>query len=615
MDMQPKLIFIEELPFKNKEFEVYFDIDKGFSQKFITSNEYSKVSVILQSPLDIEATVKISSYEDKIIEIPSNSNPVVIMEGNKDNSMVAGRYHFELKYFNKKYVSFYSVKSNVLSDESVYYLRNFVDNMLSGLSKEFFYRRKEDTVLESNLPLTPMQKYIDLSLQKKAIFFTLQSIFNDPISDLVSIYKISNRSKKPDYKSFMWESKKGINNINNSYSLNLFNEKHKRISYVNPENRMLKKIIYKFISDLKNLRYAINKEIKNYDQEIKKIEVEYIHINQKKEEVRKRIFGFENEKNDLNHQQKVISARKIERINQKTAYEKHINEIDNLLYRFNQYYYIDWFKEVPLKNNLKISQRFSKDIRYKKIHDIYKTINSRDDLNKKIISDNRENRKTWQLFEYYNIGIVIKILIDLGFEWTSGWLADENNNNKYLSSLPPGTVLRFRKPNDPSFYLDVQYDAEFESFSTFNSKKSSYYIENNRRPDILLSLFNSNGELLTNKSGLIIESKCRNKNYLFDDKFQTDVKKQLLDFKNMSYFNSRLLNEGEDSVWKPIFQVIVLYPKQDSEAILRHDNIYGRGIVYIQVQPTEINDEENTIGYKSLKNMIELFIKQALERS
>jgi len=612
MDMLPKLTFIETLPFKDKVKEISFNEESGFSEIFQTSNEYSKITLKFESPLDKFAIIKISSDQDEAIEIVPGLDPVVIKKNTEDNKLVAGQYHFELKYCNKIYYSHYIVKSNILSNESVKYLRDFVDNMLNGLSKDFFYHKKDSSLNETSLPITLMQKYFDLSLQKKTIFFIFDSIFKNPILDLGNIYKKSNHSKRPDYKSLMWESKKGISNSNNSYSINIFNERRKEKIFNNLENQLLKKIIQKFSMDLNNLKKIIDLEVQKLDNEIQKLDFEKHQLEIEKEKIPNKNFGFEKAKSQIKYEQTVIFSKREKNNNKKKVYINHLTEIKKMLYRFNEYSNTEWFKSISSKNNFFISQRILKDNRYKKILDIYNKINSDNNLNKKNLVDNRGNKKTWKLFEYYNVGIVIKILIELGFEWTSGWLADDDNNNKYLGSLPTGTVMRFEKNDDRSFYIELKYDAE----STLDANgKSGYFSENNRRPDILLSLYNSNDELLTDKSGLIIESKCRNIDNFFNKNFQTDVSAQLRDFKNMRYFNSRLLKEGKTAVCDPIFQVIVLYPKQTVKEDILRDNVYGNGIVYIQVQPTEIGFEESTIGYKNLKNMVGSFIEQALEGS
>jgi hypothetical protein len=611
MDTQPKVNFTIHHPFsKPKVQEAVMDASRTVFSG-IEVNEYDKVEIQFYCPTDKNSILKIETYEtNEEVEIRHSELPITIMNGsNSEHMLVPGHYKFEVLTKNGQYKSFYKVRSKDFSDESLINLRSYLENMLKGLSYDLIKQKLGMASPVPDLNPTLLQLFQFINKYKEHIKSNLDLISKDPITDLIGEYHVTSHPKKLDSKSFRWQALKGEQRNSLSTSPRLFYEKHAKLTFNNIENQWVKFIINFFLQSLRKLEVSFQKEISQVTMKQESMQIQLFENRNRIEIVKNgNTFGFQKSLESLKRKEKRILVR-MEELNKETySYSEQKQFLRKLTHFFTEYEKTKWVLSLPSNKPKKITQRMLKDYRYRKIYNLYKELARLETRNIESNLPGIQFRRTWQLFEYYNVGLVINTLKENGYKWVDGWLASKDSPHLHIGTLPAGTIMRFEK-DDSDHYIELAYDNEIES-SIIDQSYSRYFNNAGRRPDILLTIYRKDGTLFSNKAGLIIESKCRRHRYLINQNIDPDVKQQLRDFKNLEYFDSSAYRIGGDPVKTPIQKVIVLYPKQAGISPVKADHVYGEGMLYIQVEPNDPKSNETSFGYENLKSKIDNFISQ-----
>ncbi|WP_341285440.1 hypothetical protein [Priestia megaterium] len=608
MDMQPKLQFIIHNLYSEPTIK---NVEMSSSNEFIFSgvelSEYSRVEVKLQTPLNLDAVLRIESCEtEELLELKSNSEKITIMHGNSQEMLVPGEYPFEVIVGKEKYHGYYVIRSNHFSDEPLIFLRKYLEKLLRGLSSELIKHHlgMSQPLTEANYTLINLFQFIDKN--KNQIQQSIQLISRDPITDLINQHSLRNYSRKPDSKSFRWQARKGELKNTHSFETPLHYEKHTLLTTKNIENQWINYIIKYFIRCLYQLEKSFRGNVQGIENQIieKRKLIEDTEISLRK--VRQNSIGYREQGKRLNQVVYRLDKRIKELEKEKEEHNKYVQFIKRMSNLFNEIEKMEWLNGVPTRKPNMSTNRLLKDYRYRKLYNLYRELSQLEISKPHFNQEAMRHRKTWQLFEYYNVGLLIDILRDNDYEWVSGWLADKENPFEHIGTLPGGTVLIFEKPGS-DHYIEVAYDEELES-TIFDKSYSRYFNDEGRRPDIRMTIYKQDGSLYGKKSGLVIESKCRHHKYLINKDIDPDVKIQLRAFKNLEYYDSK-----EKGVETPIKQVIVLYPKQKGIDAEKYDPIYGEGIIFLQIEPVDPEGEEKPFGYDSFKKWIEEFLSPVLE--
>ncbi|HJV16402.1 MAG TPA: DUF2357 domain-containing protein [Bacillales bacterium] len=611
MDMQPKVIFTIHRPYTEPLIcEAKMDTSiVVFSE--IKVNEYDRVDITFHCPHDEDAILRIETFDnEEVIEIKPSDSPMMIMNGNNtEHMLVPGHYQFEVITKDKRYCSYYYVKSKDFSDESLINLRLYLEKLLNGLSYDLIKQRLGMATPISEINPTLLQLFQFLDKHKQNIQQNLEMIMNDPILDLRGIYKITHISRRTNQKSIRWQAQKG--GQKNSLSINprLYYEKHAQSTSFNIENQWVRYIIKYFLQSLRKLELSFQKESQQIS---KKIDYQENKLEQTRKQLQGSLsFGYEKTLDSLRNTERRILGRIKGLKNEKGIYLKHKHFLRQVTYFFTEHENSHWIQSLPAHRPKKITQRLLKDYRYRKLYALYKELFKLESRKVESNLSGIQFRRTWQLFEYYNVGITIDILRDNGYKWVDGWLANKDNPNQHIGTLPPDTILRFQKENS-NHYIEVAYDTELES-TILDRSYSRYFNYSGRRPDIRITIFRNSGSLYSEEAGLIIESKCRRHKYIINEQIDPDIKWQLKDFWDLEYFDAMAAANGEIPVKKPIKQVIVLYPKQNGMKPVKSDHIYGDSMLYIQIEPNDPDSDEKPFGYNSLKERVDEFLSQVKE--
>lgn len=607
--MLPKVQFIISYPYsKPKVIDAQLS-DREVIYSGVEVNEFQKVHLKFTCKGDANATLLIETYNSEDIEeLKPSENEVEIMNGeNAEYMLVPGNHRIEVFYLGKQYFSYFTIQSKHFSNQALVNLRIYLEKMLKGLSHDLVKQKFGMATPLSDKSLTLLQLFKFLFEHKNQIVRNLDYICRDPLSNLYGEYQVTSISKRPDDKSNRWHAKKGglVNGTN--LKPRLYYEKHARITCTNIENQWIRYIIKFFINSLRKLDISFQKEdiiLQNkieYQEKQQDINKEKIVLASKNK------YGYELQLSKLRDNDKRFSEQIIKLTKEKNLYNQQKLFIRQLTKYFSQKEELFWLQSLSGSKPNKVTKRMLKDSRYRRFYMLYKELSKleNNDINSKI--PGITFKRTWQLFEYYSLGIIIDMLKENGYLWLKGWLADKANPHLHIGTLASDTQLIFEHPQG-NHYVEVAYDTEVES-SIVDKSYSRYFNQAGRKPDIRITIFKKDGSLYSDKAGLIIESKCRRHYYIMNDKIDPDIKYQLRDYISFEYFDSN----SKTSVVHPISKVIVLYPRQNGKQPVERDHVYGDGMIFIQIEPSNPESNEKPFGYNNLKERIDEFLSQVKE--
>lgn len=609
MDMRPKVYFTihrqNSMPIVK---EALLDTTQVVYSG-INVSEYAKVQIRLSSPHDPNATLKVETYQtEEVIEIRQSDGDVTIMAGeNTEHMLVPGQYPFETCFNGTKYFSYYNVFSKSFSSESLLNLRQYLEKLLKGLSYDLVKQRLGMATPVSDINPTLLQLFQFVNKHKNHIRRNFEMIIKEPITDLISEYRITHKIQKPNQKSFRWYAQKGGQRNYSPLAPTQHYEKHAQMTLLNIENQWVRYIINYFLQAIRKLEVNFQKEIMSISNKLEH-QQKLLKQNEKQMRLGPNSFGYTKTLRTLKGKRELINSRIKELKNEKYSYLSYKQQLHETMYIFTDLENASWIQSLPTQKPKKVTQRILKDHRYRRLYTLYKELLRLETKHVESKIPGIQFRRTWQLFEYYNVGILIDILRENGYNWVDGWLARKDSPHLHIGTLPQDTTLKFEKP-DSDYYIELAYDKELES-SIVDLSYSRYFNSDGRRPDILLTIYKRDGKLYSGKAGLIIESKCRHHRYLINEEIEPDIKSQLKDFKKLEYFDADNL---EDPVKTPIKQVIVLYPKQNGRDPVIADHVYGETILYIQLEPNDPSSDTKPFGYHILKENIDNFLSQIEE--
>lgn len=418
------------------------------------------------------------------------------------------------------------------------------------------------------------------------------------MTDIKKEYREKFYTKKQDTKSQKWLCTKGLNKNRNVYIPDVVFEKHcypsKDIFENSCVNEMLQKILDKVIT---------------VENSYKEIYVNLIKIIEDKSELyRNNQLNYERTINDwiLGSQHKNEEKRKLTYLqNDINKIREHVIFIDDILMNLKKIksmllYFIHetWLKDISnYSKGLKVSRKILKDNRYYQVYYFYANILALE----KNEPHNRKpyfpSKKTSKLFEYYSISIILNIFKDNGFEWRSGWLADNMDEELFNGEIPTNKSMILVKDNlrvEITYEKEVKTSVVKENISDFTRMSGIHY-----EPDIILALFNNE----TNKllKAMVVEVKCRLSKNLQSNNGPSKVIEQVRDYYNFCYYDKTKKSKSKTNR-DVINEIIIIYPKQETVAEYADDDM---NISFVQVEANDTSDVSKHYGYEELKDKIE----------
>ncbi|MEA4826504.1 MAG: hypothetical protein VB130_07710, partial [Clostridium sp.] len=474
-----------------------------------TFDEYSKIAVKFESD-DTNAILEIdSSISEYPLQLRSSDEVITISEAEDHDSMLTpGYYGINVITTSKTYRGLYFVNSKSVTWEGLINLRKYLETIMTGLSQNLYIQRmagQKNIYGDEDYSLNKMYFYISNNIEN--VINSVGSIIKNPLTDIKKGYREQYYVRKQDIKSQRWLCTKGLSKNKNIYTPDIVLEKHSFLNTDILENCYIKQILEKtlemvlFIENRYEIIQANSTAIINNKIEIyKDNELSYnvlkndrVVSGEHKEGKRRELKFLQDDINKLQEHTVFI-----------TDMLTNLKKIKNMLLIYvNE----TWLNEITYTGTvLRPSQKLLRDNRYYQVYDFYLNIlaiEKNDTQNRKPYFP---SKKTSKLFEYYSVSLIINILKSEGFEWQSGWLADNMDEELFNGEIATNKPIILIKDN---LRAELFYEKEVEANTTVIDKNISDFVRMNGRhykPDIMLSLFdNETGDLI---SSIVVEVKC-----------------------------------------------------------------------------------------------------------
>lgn len=578
--------------------------------------EFENIKVELKSE-DNDAFVKIQLDADKNpTTIFANSGEIELLEGGNTESMLVPDYYlFEIRSSTQNYSAFFKITSQHFPSEELLNLKEYLNKLIRGLIYDL-NQKKYGLSPEEGLTIGSLIQFYDkINRERSQILNILKSVIDDPIENISNEYQIRPYTRNPDLKSIRWQISKGETKGGTADKPLVYNEKQTILSRENLENQWIKYILQELLEVFRSVNQSLNVEKNHITERQESLLLRKKENKAKRNRFKRNRYAY---RNQLRRLKREIKRQREERKEIDKRLKSVTDRIQTIKWWKTSLILIKedyWLQNIKEERPKRIPKSLLRDWRYKKIYDYYKKLYKIKKKDTTLDTYSDMQRRTWELYEYYTVGLVVDILQELGYDWESGWLADYDD--LYLSSglggLPQDTLMYF-KSKEGDHYIELAYDYRMEQSYNKKIEKGQYFHLRQRRPDIRLTILDSSKSIYsrvdsTIKPGLIIEVKYRNHGNILGRKYSTDVKEQLIDFLDLRYYDPKLFDEKLEPE-EPIKQVIVVYPKQNRGKAFERDREYGNRIVYLQLSPSNQDDADSPFGYKRLKEKIEIFLNQ-----
>lgn len=606
--MQTKLTF--HIHYKNGVIKpIPFCIDENMKENLGDNiaiiDEYDKISVAFESN-DENAILEIDS---SISEIPLQLKPsddlkVLSEAENHDSMLTPGYYGVKVITSNKTYSGLYFINSKAIEWQGLVNLRRYLENIMSGLSQNLYIQRmigQKNVYGDENYSLNKMYAYINNNIGN--VINSMENIIQSPLTDIKKEYREQLYTKNQDIKSQRWLCTKGLNKNRNVYTPDVVFEKHCFPSKDIFENSYVKEILKKIL-DKVLLVESSYQEI--YANSIKTIK-------DKSELYRRNQLNYERTINDwvLGSQYKNEEKRKLTYLQQDIdIIQEHVVYMDDILMNLKKIKSIllyctheTWLNDISnYTKGLIVTRKIFKDNRYYQIYDFYANILALEKNEPHSRKPYFPSKKTSKLFEYYSISMILNIFKDNGFEWRTGWLADNMDDELFNGEIPTNKPMILVKDDlrvEITYEKEVKTSVVNENISDFTRMSGNHY-----KPDIILALFNNESNKLL--KAMVIEVKCCLGRNLQSNNGPSKVIEQVRNYYNFCYYDKNKKSKSKTNR-DVINEIIIIYPKQDSIAEYVYDDM---NISFIQIEANDAHDVSKHYGYEKLKAEIDncLFI-------
>lgn len=604
-----KIIFIEKVN--------NLVIREHHAKLFPASRSLQDSEVIIKEYFGIDITFECDDpdarlYVEKLLDdgevtiLPGQTVPIM-PSGNSEDMIVPGEYLLRMTTKNEVYEGFYSVVPKNYSDESIRNLRVHLETVLKGLTYQL--DKKRSGVYSSDMDLPPTAYFIlDKILENYlSLKYFLNSINDNPISDVRKNYQEMIGSRKPDMRSIRWLLGKGSSRNATPSSPIFVNEKHSYLCTNNAENRFIVHIVKYLLRSLRILAVSLNdsKEVK--EKRIERLIVEKQDLDNRIRrqqsnpfhtfsDFRPGIYELIKLRDRIEKDRIPQLERELDGLEQK---RKKLVSVTSTLMQFEKN---TWYQEIKVGKVERVPYRMFKDTRYSFMYRFYRELKHLEDEQLTTQKAVYPRKKNSLLLEYYIVTQIIDILYEQNYNWISGWLLD--NPNPLLAELPSGEIMKFEKDDH---YIEIAYDLDIERRSKIDTDASysRFVCGYDCRPDIRISIHDKEKD--TVKSAQIIEVKYRRFQYLYNEDIQTKVMDQCVRYTSIEYFDA-LTGKPRQIVEN----VIVVYPRQKGIAPVQGKQ--GNSIVFVQIEPSDPNTEEKPFGYTQLRERVLEFLHEHIDK-
>lgn len=593
MATQTKLILFNGF----QKTECLLNEQTNWSEPIFSFLEYGRCDLTFESD-DPTASLELEymNEDGKVCLLPQDritlADNLVHEEG-----YVPGNFSLKLKFQQECFEGFFTVHPQSINDETLHQMRELLESKANGITRNLYSQKLvgQDQQYEQDC----LNLLTFLGQHQDELFQTLRQIERNPIESLEHQYELSKLSKKQTAKSQRWAATKGSRHTAHG-TQQLFYEPKMRMNLDTPENRCLKHILY----DLLNKTARLNEQYQHLLKELTDrhqtlvVDLERLKVAQSKSgnnfHVKKHqgslMFEIQVKENEL--------ADYVKRIESHEECFKPVRALNaQLHYLLNE----TWIQQIPPIFKGLITQRLLKHRAYAYLYLVYQEINKTPDEGQDKLTF--PYHQTSKLFEYYNVLLLVELLESQGFTWESGWLKDLKKETQTPSfhSLNAGEVLMFSHPK--GYRIRLSYDVFLNNAveaKRLNQEQLVSVNSTSRRPDILIELFEADHFL----SAMIVEVKYRKLNSLYQELTETDVMKQLIDYRALNYYDP---NRRPNLIRNAVDNIIVIYPNHEGSRFI-HEESYD--FKFIPLSPTGFSEQIE--GVSLVKQSLCDFLNQSM---
>ena len=518
--------------------------------------------------------------EEGMIFLPPSTPFLLSANEHQEEGYVPGSFKLRYKSDEQDIQMFFEVAPQTFSSQTLTLMTELLEQEAPGVTKNWFSRSSMEITVQQR---SVLDSYHYLVNHFDEIINSLNRIMKRPIEDLDQEYQLTKVSKKPTAKSKRWSAKNA--NRQGTQTQKRFLEKRKFINYDVPENRAIKQMIFKISSLILQLNRQYSQHGKSLTSQLLEAEQTLEELIQRKDSLSD-LFNFKKTRGGLDRE---ISFKKDEIKNLKRKLEIHqryVNQIQGMNGRLIAMLNEGWMANIQASFNGKISRRFLRHPSYSFIYEVYRTLTSSQSK-----SENLQGFPTYQtskLFEFYNFFLMIHLLEEQGFRWVSGWQKSNRSSSYQVCTINEGDEVWFENSNQQRVRLSYDRFVKKSSDAKREGKEQLVSVNSNsRRPDLLLELFDHDQF----QRGMVIEVKYRKLKSLYQEDYETDVMKQLLDYRALNYYDPQ---QRPALIQQAIDTVLTIYPTH-FESQLVHEELYD--FKFIPITPTTFSSENQGVQW------------------
>lgn len=476
---------------------------------------------------------------------------------------IPGVYCITVNIEGKNYYSFVKVISNRLTDKQLETMRREVEEQSRGLAldvvrKQTVFQNIEDINLDNTLLhqfnilrenfreisaiIADLSKRVRTTLKKEYIVQPLEK----PL--YVDITSIQYRLRHPE-------------------STNYVKVRRNRVDYDLPENRVLKRIINRWV-------HILTEFCQQIECNLEKLTV-----------TRERIFS--------SYTPGSIRGKIIEDLEDyRTTALQMKGALNSLRAR-------SWYQEIGIHPDSVISSKMYADPRYNKILKIHKKVMSNEISFSLHSAWNYHWKRTDQLYEIWGFFQVLKAFKESHFQTLEikGWSLDDLKGRRQdlliIPAIPKGTMFKMQKGN---LRVNIVFDGYIpkEMSETDRNEVPVYTTSTHNNPDIRADVYI--GDIFI--GNILMDTKYRKKEALENSRYQ------LISYAD-NVHSPYIYNKRRWKRLRPVHSVLVLYPDKKGETVI--DSLPGKNISLVPLTPNmAFND-----FYHLIEGLLDELIKDA----
>lgn len=545
---------------------------------FTTSESSSKFYIELMDTMPREC---FNDEEDNFF-LPSESIRPLYMNQNSNNNeskleypyILPGRYMIKINTERQLYFAFLDIQSLRISESQLFIMRDEVESVVKGLSKQLYNKNLQFNMNDSNFTDSEIFfKYDTLVQYSNTFLLNINEIADNPYYEIKKKYSLEslNKNIKTDLETIKYKQiRRDITHKIKGYDY--------KLEYNIPINRELSFILKIILSDIKQVLIFLEEQFNKLLNE----KAERKKYKRRTEEITVLI----NKKN--------LELKKLKQMR---------SSANGILAK-------DWLKDVENNSSLSNLTHLLKRPSYRMLFSLYKELRKDKEKSNNLMQNYLYYwKETPLLYEIWGFIKMLEVIYSskYNFSSSSGWIFDDNNQAKILPFLDSDTKIHFQ--NNDGLRFNIYYDSSITrdpALSSLDNPLFTMYSHN--KPDFRLDVYKND----LYKGSLIADFKYRAMDSIGSQNIFKrynlsgeqgkgyDVYKQLIEYSNCEthYFRTKVKGRYPEKTVKSVWALFPIFEESSPFLVDKHDSTVQR-ISLSPNGPVEHvrNELENLVDY------------------